>query len=320
MDKKEHVVSKPLQLNRALELQALIVYFFRKYIDRPVNLKTSKWDLNKNEDPDLLQLRGMAISKGYREEDFEERNRMIEKKSVAIRPIKNLHKGLIATYVTSSNYYNTPLRRHLNPVQQFDEPLTMSMTQVIEKFRRQSEEAAYSFGDNLEGSESAMKLQGRLSISFSILLLKNLLLERKRKGITFRGVKASSQFVALLDYYSQQGTVVTIDQFLSTTTNPVVARDFSVGKYDSCTVLEGDKRVVFIVEGTSGAEISAWLDEGEVLYPPEIYFQVCPVSTFEKIRYLNATFGVYVYKLKEVPALGKSENTPFLTDIHKMQR
>lgn len=321
MDKKKCVASNPLQVNKALELQALIMCYFPKYTNCEVEFEEYNWDFGGSDNVIQSKIRSMAISKGYCKKDFIVRNRMVVKKEKAISPIKTLHRALVATYVTSGNYYNTPLRRRLNPVQRLvSEPFTMSMEDVIEKFRRESEEAARGYGFSLDFTVRSMRLQGRLSAGFSTLLLKNLLLERKRKGTTFRGVLASSQFVTLLDYYSQHSTVVTTDQFLSTTTYQLVAREFSAGKYDSRSVSEGDKKVVFIVEGYSGAEISAWIDEGEVLYPPEVYFQVCPVNTYEKIRYLGATYGAFIYKLKEVPAPDTDKEIPFLTDVHKLQR
>lgn len=317
MDNIEYLGGKVAQSGRALELQTLILYYHPKYASQPISLKRPKWDFQEAEEPGLQKLRQLAISKGFCEEDVAQRNQIIKERKEAINPIKHLHGGLIATYVTSSNYYNSPLRRHLNSVQQLaSQPLTLSMEQVIEKFRRESEEAAYSWGCSLDGQISGMRLQGRLSTGFSTLLLKNLLLERKKPGKTIRGFLASSQFVTLLNYYSENETVVTIDQFLSTTTIASVAHDFARGQYDSIAASAGDKKVIFILEGNSGADISAWLDEGEVLYPPETYFQVSAASYYERICH----FGAVVYKLKEVPPPANREKVPFLTDMAKLQR
>lgn len=79
---------------------------------------------------------------------------------------------------------------------------------------------------------------------------------------------------------------------------------------------ERDQRVIFIVEGISGAEISAWLDEGEVLYPPETRFQVTAGSYLEYGLHL----GAKVYRLKEICSSMDIDVVPFLTDIAKLQR
>lgn len=304
-------------LDRATELQVLIANYHHKFICQPIHFARQGWDVGSREDPDLVRVRNLAISQGFREEHFTARNQMIKNRNSAIRPIKNLHGALVATYVTSSNYYNTPLRRHLNPVQQMArEPLTMNMEQVIEKFCSQSEEAAYARGCSIDGTISGMKLQGRLSKAFSASLLKNLLQERKTPGKSYRGMLASPQFITVLDFYSKNKTIVKTDQFLSTTTKSSIARSFAKGQYDSTSSSARDQKVIFIVEGTSGAAISAWLDEGEVLYPPETCFQV---SAGSYVDYAWHT-GTTVYRLKEVSLPAQPDKVPFLTDVTKLQR
>ncbi|WP_233598418.1 ADP-ribosyltransferase domain-containing protein [Erwinia sp. 198] len=205
----------------------------------------------------------------------------------------------------------------MNPVQRMvDEPLTMKMEQIVEKFRKQSEEAAYSWGITLDATCSSMAVQGKLSNAFSSSLLKNLLLEKRKPHKSYRGILASQQFIALLDFFSKNNTIVKTDQFMSTTTMWSVAHDFSKGKYDSKIPMEKDQRVIFIVEGISGAEISAWLDEGEVLYPPESYFQVTAGSYFEYAMHI----GTKVYRLKEVRKPAHEDKVPFLTDVAKLGR
>ncbi|MBS1204084.1 MAG: hypothetical protein H6R25_983 [Proteobacteria bacterium] len=307
----------PTQINRALELQVLIANYHPKLISKPVNFTHSGWDIGGSEDSSQVSARNLAKAKGFREEDFIARNEIINARNSAISPIKHLHTALIATYVTSSNYYNTPLRRHLNPVQQMvKEPLTMTMEQVIEKFIKQSEEAAYSWGSSLNGTVSGMTLQGKLSKAFSASLLKNLLLERKKPNKSYRGILASQQFIASLDFFSKNKAIVKVEQFLSTTTKRSVAHSFSQGQYDSTMPFERDQRVIFIVEGISGAEISVWLDEGEVLYPPETCFQVTAGSYLEYGRH----FGAKVYRLKEICSPMDTDKVPFLTDVAKLQR
>ena len=261
--------------NRAMELQILIANYYPRLINKMVDFTRHAWDVGGSEDPEQVSARDLAKAKGFRKEDFTARNEIIRARNTAISPIKNLHQSLVATYVTSSNYYNTRLRRRLNPVQRMvQEPLTMSMALVIEKFTKQSEEAAYAMGCNLDGTVSGMKLQGKLSHTFSISLLKNLLLERKKPHKSYRGLLASPQFITLLNYFSEQKSIVKVDQFMSTTTKRTIAYSFAKGQYDSTLRSGSDEKVIFIVEGVSGAEISAWLDEGEVLYPPETCFQI----------------------------------------------
>lgn len=319
MDKIDIARISSVQADKALELQVLIANFAPHYINKPIHFSSQSWDIGSNEDCRLIKIRHLAKSKGYVEKDFLARNEIVSRKNNLVKPISHLQNSLIATYVTSSNYYNTFVRRKLNPLQNmFKEPLTTSMGQLVEKFRNQSEKAAYDWGYSIESTCESMKLQGRLSIAFSIMLLKNLLMERKKPYKSYRGILASAQHIALLNYFSENKKIVKVDQFLSTTTKSSIACGFSKGQYDSIPPNSGDQKAIFIVEGTSGAEISAWLDEGEVLYPPETCFQISQASYAESAWYI----GINVYRLKEVSkSLQKNlDKIPFLIDVAKLQR
>ncbi|EQA1624998.1 ADP-ribosyltransferase domain-containing protein [Enterobacter asburiae] len=316
MDKKNQPRISQAQINRALELQVLIANYHPELLNKTVSFTRPAWETGRDEGR-LAITRNLAKSKGFKEEDFIARNEIVNARNKAISPIKHLRKALVATYVTSSNYYNNSLRRRLNPVQQMvKEPLTMTMSQIVDKFAEKSEAAAHAMGFSLYPTFSGMRLQGKLSNAFSTSLLKNLLLENKKPNKSYRGIVASQQFIASLDFFSKNNAIVKIDQFMSTTTMWSIARDFSQGKYDSTRPLENDQRVIFIVEGTSGAEISAWLDEGEVLYPPESYFQVASGGYLEYAMHI----GAKVYRLKEVYKPAREDKVPFLTDVAKLQR
>ncbi|SFT64822.1 Putative transposase of IS4/5 family [Kosakonia arachidis] len=83
---------------------------------------------------------------------------------------------------------------------------------------------------------------------------------------------------------------------------------------EHCIIINSMFRV--LCSGISGATISAWLDEGEVLYPPETCFQVTAGSYLEYGWHI----GAKVYRLKEVFSPMGTDKVPFLTDVAKLQR
>lgn len=300
---------------RAMELQKFILARYSQYASRPVDFEKHKWDFQ--EESSLTLLRSAAKSAGFTGEDFRARNEMVAERRLQLSPIRHLHGGLVATYVTSGNYYNTPARRFYNPSQRLlPQPLTLSMADIIAKFRRESEEASYAWGKVLDGAVNAMKLQQKFSSGLSIILLRNYLAENKKPGKSWRGVYASPEFINALNYYAENKIFVKSDQFLSTTLYWRVALNFASGHYDSVSSSEVDKKVIFIVEGHSGAAISAWLDEGEVLYPPETCFRITKGGLTERLGYP----GCLVFKLKEVPTPSQPDKVAFLSDTGKMQR
>lgn len=131
-----------------------------------------------------------------------------------------------------------------------------------------------------------------------------------------RGVHATLQFINALNYYADNDIIVKSDQFLSTTSDWNIASSFSSGQYDSVSDAETDKKVIFIVNGYSGASITSYLDEGEILYPPETCFRVSRGSAKDTFPY----FGYQVFKLTEVSAPARPDKIAILADTGKMQR
>lgn len=298
-----------------IDLQNFILEQDHKYINEPLSYSCSSlFDEQDDNDKRVLKLMSSAKKAGFTEEDFEKRNEFIIGKKNHLRPVRCLKSAVVGTYVTSSNYFNTPLRRSLNIVHSLSPlPEPGRMGDIISKFRRESDEASYGRGMILEGTVEAMSQLDKLKPNLRTSLLKNHIAEDCAPAHSYRGVLASPSFIKQLDYSAASNGLVRTDQFLSTSLSYFVANDFASGKYENSTA--AGKSVIFEVSGYSGAKINAFIDEDEVLYPPDTFFAISKAGMLKRML-MNAQ----VYKLKEVSAPSDTSKVMFLSDVGKLQQ
>ncbi|MEG6258843.1 ADP-ribosyltransferase domain-containing protein [Enterobacter bugandensis] len=265
-----------------------------------------------------------AKKEGITEEQIELRNKLLLQEQEARAKIERENGAPARLYIASSGFINNDVRMQLNPIYKaFNIKFyTPPLDEVVTTYQKMSEEASYARhgGGVLTKHYDAMYEVGNNKRD-AIDKLTRLLEKNKGNYTSYRGVSASKKFLVQLNEFSKGNVIVKTDQFLSTSDSIRAANEFASGQYDNInTKNERDSKVIFIVEGNSGADISgfSYVDEKEILYPPLTYFKVSKPSVLERFSAMNVITPIF--KLTEVPAPENEASVPFLTDIGKAER